>query len=66
VPADITGAHLSGVLHRLTREERRELAREILARLDARRAAEQLRQAPQLELFSPDPDYPRDEPSGEA
>jgi hypothetical protein len=55
VPADVTGAHLDGVRHRLTREERRELAREILARLDARRAAGQPQPSPlQLELPSPD------------
>jgi hypothetical protein len=55
VPADVTGAHLNGVRHRLTREERRELAREILARLNARRAAGQPQPSPvQMELLSPD------------
>jgi hypothetical protein len=50
--ADVTGAHLTRVRHRLTREERRELAREILARLDASRAVPVQRQGDrQLELF---------------
>jgi len=50
----MTAAGGGGVRHRLTREERRQRAREILARLDARRDAEQLRQPPQLELFTPE------------
>jgi hypothetical protein len=55
VPANVTGTHLSLVRHRLTREERRDLAREILARLDAMRATEHSPSPEQLELL-PVPD----------